>query len=139
MNELEINSDLTWSELRVNYESWINIHKNEFHLLCESGVHDIYGKNYLFCSSLICVLTKFTNPCIYFGLKTIWKHFVKKHIFHIKEFLNEFFCKLLFIIFTIAPICHRFYVNHFSMDMIFLNDKICWILRFILKHDHNFI
>jgi hypothetical protein len=32
MNELEINYELTCNELRVNYESWINIHKNEFHV-----------------------------------------------------------------------------------------------------------
>jgi hypothetical protein len=131
MNELEINYELTCNELRVNYESWINIHKNEFHSSCENGVHDIYGKNCFFCSSFTCVLTKFTNPCIYLGLKTIWKHFAKKHTFHIKEFLNEIFCNFLFIIFTIAPICHMFYVNHFSINMIF--EKCIIFFRFCIS------
>ncbi len=71
MNELETNYELTRNELKVNYESWINIHKDEFNSSCESGVHDIYGKRYLFCPSFTCVLTKFTNPCIYLELKTI--------------------------------------------------------------------
>jgi len=50
---------------------------------------------------------------------SFWGPFVKKHIFHKKEFSNEIFCNLLFITFAIAPICHMFFVNHFWETMNF--------------------
>jgi hypothetical protein len=35
-----MNYKLIKSELIVNYESWMNIHMNEFHLSYENSVHD---------------------------------------------------------------------------------------------------
>ncbi len=35
-----MNWELTRNGLGVNYESWMNIHMNEFHSSCESGVCD---------------------------------------------------------------------------------------------------
>jgi hypothetical protein len=35
-----MNSKLTKNEIKMNYESWMNIHVNEFHLLFESDIRD---------------------------------------------------------------------------------------------------
>ncbi len=35
-----MNWELIKNELRVSYETWMNIHMNELHLSCENDVHD---------------------------------------------------------------------------------------------------
>jgi len=37
-----MNWKLTKNGLGVNYESWMNIHMNELHSSCESGVHETH-------------------------------------------------------------------------------------------------
>lgn len=65
---------------------------------------------------------KFNKPMCLLGIKTFGPFevlFPKEHFFHKKELFNDFFAIFLFIIFTIAPICEMFGVNHFLTNMIF--------------------
>ncbi len=36
-----MNWEFIKSELKINYESWMNIHMNKLYFSCESVVHDI--------------------------------------------------------------------------------------------------
>jgi hypothetical protein len=72
------------------------------------------GKNGGLCTSLGNLTIGFKwslmSQCVYLGLRLLsfWCLFAKNHFFHRKVLSVEFFCNLLFVIFTIAPICHIF-------------------------------
>jgi hypothetical protein len=48
------------------------------------------------------------------------------------------YCNLLFILFTIAPLCHIFLKSNLSKYEFLKVYKFYQILCFILKNDHNF-
>jgi hypothetical protein len=119
------------------YPCWFSYLYNVHHVCCSWQTHSFVPSFFTNINPLnsdkFALGSKWnsTSQWLYVGLRTLsfWRlPFVKKH------FSNEIFCKFLFIIFTIAPICHMFCVNQFLINIYFFEmHKFCKILHFILN------
>ncbi len=95
------------------------VNLDDFNLWVQTCKHylALFKKNYAYGNGDFghWIQMKFNEKMCLLGIKEYYPFqvLVKKHIFHKKEFSNEFFCNFLFITFKIALICHMFFVNHF--------------------------
>jgi len=109
------------------YPCWFSYLYNVHHVCCSCQTHNFVPSFFTNINPLnndkFALGSKWnsTGQCVYMGLKTIV----------LLKNSNEIVCKFLFIIFTIAPICHMFCVSHFLINIKF--EKCTNFVRFCIS------